>query len=62
MGLLLELADEALLLYDRDHFLANRLAQVRERLETLGATRRQVGSVTYWDIKPDFVPGEVITL
>ncbi len=60
--LYLDMADEALLLYDRDHFLANRLAHVRQRLKALGSIRRQMGNVTYWDIKPDFVPGEVITL
>jgi predicted nucleotidyltransferase len=60
--LYLDMADEGLVLYDRDGFLAKRLARVRERLEELGAMRRQVGKVTYWDLKPDFVPGEVITL
>jgi hypothetical protein len=60
--LYLDMAEEAVLLYDRDHFFADRLARVRERMEALGATRRQVGHVTYWDMKPDFVPGEVISL
>jgi len=30
-----------------DNFLADRLARVRERLEAMGATRRQTGNVTY---------------
>ena len=60
--LYLDMMDEALLLYDRDRFLADRLAQVRERLDELGATQRQIGTITYWDLKPDFVPGEVISL
>jgi predicted nucleotidyltransferase len=60
--LYLDMTEEGLLLYDRDGLLANRLARVRERLEELGSKRRQMGNVTYWDLKPDFVPGEVITL
>ena len=60
--LYLDMVDEAVLLYDQDHFLTDRLARVRARLEELGATRRAVGKMTYWDLKPDFVPGEVITL
>jgi len=60
--LYLDMTGEVLLLYDQDRFLADRLAQVRERLAALGARRRQVGSVTYWDLKPDFAPGEEIVL
>ena len=60
--LYLDMTVEGLLLYDREGFLADRLAQVRERLGELGSRRRQMGDVTYWDLKPDFVPGEAITL
>jgi predicted nucleotidyltransferase len=60
--LYLDMTDEGLLLYDQDGFLADRLARVRDRLDELGATWRRIGEVTYWDLKPDFVPGEVITL
>jgi uncharacterized protein len=60
--LYLDMMDEALLLYDRGHFLADLLSRFRRRLEVLGARRRQLGNITYWDIKPDFVPGENITL
>lgn len=60
--LYLDMATEALLLFDREAFLANRFASVRARLAELGATRRRLGDVTYWDLKPDFEPGQVITL
>ena len=60
--LYLDMTDEALLLHDRDGFLAERLERVRERMAELGTTRRRVGNVTYWDLKPDFRPGEVIRL
>jgi hypothetical protein len=57
--LYLDMMLEAQLLYDRDGFMEDRMAQVRRKAQALGATRRQIGDVTYWDLKPDFVPGEV---
>jgi predicted nucleotidyltransferase len=60
--LYLDMTDEALLLHDRDGFLAERLERVRERMAELGTTRRRIGNVTYWDLKPDMRPGEVIRL
>jgi hypothetical protein len=60
--LYLDMADEALLLYDRDGFMEERLERVRARMEELGTTRRRIGNVTYWDLKPDLKPGEVIRL
>jgi len=38
------------------------LERVRERLRELGAQRKQPGTVRYWDLKPDFRPGEVIEI
>jgi hypothetical protein len=60
--LYLDMMLEAQLLYDRDGFMAARLTRVRERANELGAMRRKIGDVSYWDLKPDFVPGEVIVL
>ena len=60
--LYLDMTEEAQLLFDRDGFFATILARVRERLRELGARRQQLGRIRYWDLKPDFKPGEVITL
>lgn len=60
--LYLDMAYEAILLYDRDGFFASLLAGLRERLAAMGAKRRRLGRITYWDLKPDFRPGEVIEL
>jgi hypothetical protein len=60
--LYLDMMLEAQLLYDRDDFMKERLAQVRRKAQELGSTRRQIGDAFYWDLKPDFVPGEVIAL
>ncbi len=60
--LYLDMTTEAHLLYDRDGFLATILQRVRERLNTLGAQRRKLGTIVYWDLKPGLMPGEVIKL
>lgn len=60
--LYLDMTDEAVILYDRDEFFAQVLAQMQERLRAMGAQRKQLGRLRYWDLKPDFKPGEVIVL
>lgn len=60
--LYLDMTEEAEILFDRDGFFAAVLARIQERLRKLGAQRRQLGRLRYWDLKPDFTPGEVIRL
>ncbi|MGB9724518.1 MAG: nucleotidyltransferase domain-containing protein [Chloroflexia bacterium] len=60
--LYLDMTEEAQILWDRDGFFAGILDRVRERLRELGARRKTLGRLCYWDLKPDFQPGEVIVL
>ncbi len=60
--LYLDMVDRVMLLYDRDRFLEQVLAAFRRRLEALGARRGSHAGVIYWDLKPDFRPGDVIEL
>jgi len=60
--LLLDLVEDARMLVDRDDFLAGELESFRQRLEELGARRIWRGSAWYWDLKPDYVPGEEFAL
>ena len=60
--LYLDMTEEAVILFDRGEFFARVLARLRERLRELGAQRKQLGRIRYWDLKPDFKPGEVIWL
>lgn len=60
--LLLDMVEDAQLLHDRDAFLRNVLTAFRERLERLGARRFWRGSAWYWDLRPDYRPGEVFEL
>ncbi len=60
--LLLDLTEDARILVDRDGFLAGALDALRARLDALGARRIWRGNAWYWDLKPDYRPGEVIEL
>jgi predicted nucleotidyltransferase len=58
----LDMTQEAAILFDRDGFFYNILERLRQRLQELGAIRRQLGRLRYWDLKPDLQPGEATTL
>lgn len=60
--LFLDLTEDAVLLYDDAHFLADTLAQLRARLQLLGARRVRKAKHWYWDLKPSFRFGEVIEI
>ncbi len=60
--LYLDLTEDARILYEREPFLSSILERLRQRLRALGAQRKRQGSIRYWDLKPDFHPGEVIEL
>lgn len=60
--LLLDMTDDAHILYDRTKFLAQELAALTARLDRLGARRIWLGNAWYWDLKPDYRQGEVIEL
>jgi hypothetical protein len=60
--LFLDMLDDGRLLYDRGGFFAKELAALRERLDKLGAKRIWKGDAWYWDLKPDFKPGDEIVL
>jgi len=60
--LFLDMIDDARLLVDRDGFLRAALDRFARRLSALGARRIWRGSSWYWDLKPDYRPGEVFEL
>jgi len=60
--LFLDMVDDARILHDRDGFLAGYLDRLRSRLQALGARRIWLGNAWYWELKPDFRPGEVFHL
>ena len=61
-ALFLDLLEDSIILCDREGFFTGVLARLRERLAVLGARRIWRGNAWYWDLKPDFKPGEVFEL
>lgn len=57
--LLLDMVDDAVILYDYEGFLQNTLSTLRENLARLGAKRIWRGDNWFWDLKPDYQRGEV---
>lgn len=61
--ILLDVLDDGIVLLDREGLLQRELDRVRERLNELRARRVVAADGTwYWDLKPDWKPGEVIEL
>ena len=60
--LLLDMTEDARILYDRDDFFRLRMRNLKMRLKGLGARRVFQGSAWWWDLKPDFKPGDMVTL
>lgn len=60
--LFLDMTDDARILLDRESFFSRKLDRLRARLAELGARRIWRGNAWYWDLKPDYRPGEVFDL
>jgi len=58
----LDMVEDAVILYDENGFLRGVFEKLRKRLKELGAQRRMLGKIRYYDLKPDLMPGEVIEL
>jgi hypothetical protein len=57
--LLLDMVEDAVILYDRDDFLKTTLMVLSASLKRLGAKRIWRGDNWFWDLKPDYQRGEV---
>lgn len=60
--LFLDMIDDAVLLKDENDFFRNRLERLQATLERQGARKITEGLTWYWDLKPDFKPGDRIEL
>jgi uncharacterized protein len=57
--LMFDMTEDARILHDPHHVLADALDGLRHRLGRLGARRVWRDGWWYWDLKPDYRPGEV---
>lgn len=60
--ILLDMVDDAVIVYDRDEFFKKVLDRLRAELKRLGSRRIKIGNRWYWDLKPDCRFGEVIRI
>ncbi len=60
--LYLDMTQDAEVLYERNHLFSKTLQPLRESLIRLGAKRLKRGKTRYWELKPDFVPGEIFRI
>lgn len=60
--LLLDMTDQARILFDRDGILRARLDRLAEKLRRWGSRRVRRGGGYYWLLKPDLKPGERLEL
>jgi len=61
-SLFLEVLEDGVILYDAGGFFAGVIRRLRDTLQRLGAQRKTIGRLRYWDLKPDFRPGDVVEL
>ncbi|MDI6756101.1 MAG: nucleotidyltransferase domain-containing protein [Thermodesulfobacteriota bacterium] len=57
-----DMTDEAKIFYDQGNFFQAVLRKVKKRLKELGAQKVQVGKMWYWDLKPDYKPGDIFEI
>ncbi len=60
--LFLDMVYDSRILYDHNGFFAGFIGELKKRLETLGARRIKKGDAWYWDLKPDYRPGEIFEI
>lgn len=60
--LYLDMVEDAVILFDRDHFFNKILENIRNRLMELGAERVKLGKRWYWRLKRDYKFGDVIKI
>ncbi len=60
--LLLDMTEDARILFDREGFLEQQLARLRARLAELGARRIPYRGAWYWLLKDEIKPSEVFRL
>jgi predicted nucleotidyltransferase len=61
--ILLDLVTDGIILYDKDNFMRDWITNLKKRLEEKGARKIFLSSGKwYWDLKPDYKPGEVVEI
>ncbi len=57
-----DLVEDAIILHERESFFSTILDGLRDSFKRLGARRLKRGQIRYWELKPDYAPGEVFEI
>lgn len=60
--LFFDMLEDALILHEHQGFFSAILERLGESFRRLGARRIQRGSIRYWELKPDYQPGEIFEI
>jgi len=60
--LFLDMTEDARIVFDEDGFFSAVLEKIRKRLKELGSKRIWRGNAWYWNLKPDYKPGDIFEL
>jgi len=60
--LFLDMVEDAKIIFDRDDFFKNYIEKLKKHLKKLGAKRIWKGNLWYWDLKPDYKPGDIFEI
>jgi predicted nucleotidyltransferase len=60
--LFLDLVEDATIVFDKDRFLESTLARLKAKLELRGSKRKMTKGKRYWDLAPDYRPGDIIEI
>lgn len=60
--LFFDMVEDARILFDKDSFFYEILEKLKIRFKALGSKRVWTGNAWYWELKPDYKPGEVFQI
>lgn len=60
--LFFDMVEDGRILFDQAQFFSKALDKIKERFKKLGSRRIWKGNAWYWDLKPDYKPGEIFNL
>jgi uncharacterized protein len=60
--LFFDMVEDARILYDQNKYISEVLKKIEKRFQELGSKRIWKGNAWYWDLKPDYQPGDIFDL
>ena len=62
-SILLDMVTDGIMLFDVDDFIENKMKNLRKKLKKMGSKKIYIDDNRYfWDLKPDYKPGDVVVI